>query len=383
MTAVAALIMERTVRPSVGDGGLMMRSVVLHEVSKFYDSVPVVNGVSLRVADGEFVTLLGPSGCGKTTTLRMIAGLAAPDRGRIEVGGSDVTHTPIHHRNVGMVFQSHALFPHMTIAENVGFGLKMRGVGHAERTGRIREALKLVRLDNFESRFPGQLSGGQQQRIALARALVFNPQVLLLDEPFGALDRKLREVMQGELRELTRKLEMTSIFVTHDQEEALILSDRIAVMHAGEIEQIGSPEDIFERPRTRFVADFMGFGNLLEGVVMSAADDGATVKVGAWESHFPQASGLSPGQRVGLAIRAERIRIKPFTSTESVDLAGEIDAASYQGAAQVYLVRLDRIPGLNSKSATESKAAVISGCPSVLASRSTGIPAPSKFCTFD
>ncbi len=323
-----------------------MRSVVLHEVSKFYDSVPVVNGVSLRVADGEFVTLLGPSGCGKTTTLRMIAGLAAPDLGRIEVGGSDVTHTPIHHRNIGMVFQSHALFPHMTIAENVGFGLKMRGVGHAERTGRIREALKLVRLDNFESRFPGQLSGGQQQRIALARALVFNPQVLLLDEPFGALDRKLREVMQGELRELTRKLEMTSIFVTHDQEEALILSDRIAVMHAGEIEQIGSPEDIFERPRTRFVADFMGFGNLLEGVVMSAADDGATVKVGAWETHFPQASGLSPGQRVGLAIRAERIRIKPFTSTETVDLAGEIDAASYQGAAHVYLVRLDRIPGL-------------------------------------
>ena len=210
-----------------------MRSVALHEVSKFYGSVPVVNGVSLRVADGEFVTLLGPSGCGKTTTLRLIAGLAAPDLGRIEVGGSDVTHTPIHRRNVGMVFQSHALFPHMTIAENVGFGLKMRGVGRAERTGRIREALKLVRLDNFESRFPGQLSGGQQQRIALARALVFNPQVLLLDEPFGALDRKLREVMQGELRELTRKLEMTSIFVTHDQEEALILSDRIAVMHAG------------------------------------------------------------------------------------------------------------------------------------------------------
>ena len=152
--------------------------------------------------------------------------------------------------------------------------------------------------------------------------------------------------MQGELRELTRKLEMTSIFVTHDQEEALILSDRIAVMHAGEIEQIGSPEDIFERPRTRFVADFMGFGNLLEGVVISAADDGATVKVGAWESHFPQASGFSPGQRVGLAIRAERIRIKPFTSTESVNLAGEIDAASYQGAAHMYLVRLDRIPGL-------------------------------------
>ena len=323
-----------------------MRSVALYEVSKFYGSVAVVNAVSLRVADGEFVTLLGPSGCGKTTTLRLIAGLAAPDLGRIEVGGSDVTHTPIHHRNIGMVFQSHALFPHMTIAENVGFGLKMRGVGRAERTDRIREALKLVRLDSFELRFPGQLSGGQQQRIALARALVFNPQVLLLDEPFGALDRKLREVMQGELRELTRKLEMTSIFVTHDQEEALILSDRIAVMHAGEIEQIGTPEDIFERPRTRFVADFMGFGNLLEGVVMSAADDGATVKVGAWESHFPQASGLSPGQRVGLAIRAERIRIKPFTSTEGVNLAGEIDAASYQGAAHVYLVCLDRIPGL-------------------------------------
>ena len=321
-----------------------MQAVALHEVSKFYGSVPVVNAVTLEIARGEFLTLLGPSGCGKTTTFRLIAGLAVPDRGRIDIGQSDVTRTPIHRRNVGMVFQSHALFPHMTIADNVGFGLRMRGVGRAERTERVREALKLVRLDHFEARFPAQLSGGQQQRVALARALVFKPQVLLLDEPFGALDRKLRDAMQEELRELTRKLEMTSIFVTHDQEEALILSDRVAVMSAGEIEQAGSPEDIFERPATRFVADFMGFGNILNGTVIGGGGEGTAVRVGEIDLHLRHVSGLPSGQPVYLALRSERIQILPAAAAAGVGLAGEIVAATYQGAANLYQVKVQPIP---------------------------------------
>ncbi len=191
-----------------------MAAVILRSVSKSFDnSAAAVDTVSLEISAGEFVTLLGPSGCGKTTTLRLISGLVRPDKGRIEVGGRDVTEVPVHQRNIGMVFQSHALFPHMTIADNVGFGLKMRGVGRIERDRRVRDALGLVRLLDFEDRIPSQLSGGQQQRVALARALVFNPDVLLLDEPFGALDRKLRDTMQVELRELTRKIGITSIFV--------------------------------------------------------------------------------------------------------------------------------------------------------------------------
>ena len=269
--------------------------------------LPVVNGVSLRVADGEFVTLLGPSGCGKTTTLRLIAGLAAPDRGRIEISGSDVHHTPIHAPQCWNGVPEPCLVSPHDDRGKVGFGLKMRGVGRAERTGRIREALNSFVSATSRSDFQANCRAGNSSGSRLARALVFNPQVLLLDEPFGALDRKLREAMQGELRELTRKLEMTSIFVTHDQEEALILSDRIAVMHAGEIEQIGSPEDIFERPRTRFVADFMGFGNLFGSALLHRRLITAQrLRWARGKSHFPQALGFSPGQRVGLAIRAER-----------------------------------------------------------------------------
>ena len=323
-----------------------MVAVSLDSVSKTYGGVAVVNSVSLQITGGEFVTLLGPSGCGKTTTLRLIAGLVTPDHGRIEVGGSDVTHTPTHRRNIGMVFQSHALFPHMSIADNISFGLKMRGVRSAERSDRTRRALELVRLADYGSRIPSQLSGGQQQRVALARALVFNPHVLLLDEPFGALDRKLREVMQVELRELTRKIGMTSIFVTHDQEEALILSDRVAVMNSGKIEQIGPPDQIFEHPTTRFVADFMGFGNIFEGVVASLEDGNATIQTERLLVNAHGASGLALGQRVGVAIRAERIRLKPFAPGENGNATGEIETAAYQGATRIYQVRLDQSSSL-------------------------------------
>jgi ABC-type Fe3+/spermidine/putrescine transport system ATPase subunit len=240
-------------------------SIHLDDVAKTYDGrVFAVDGVSLQIAPGEFFSLLGPSGCGKTTTLRMIAGFETVDKGRISVGGNDVTDLPVHKRNMGMVFQSYALFPHRTVVENVGFGLRMRGMARSEIAERVRDALTLVALTGFEDRRPGELSGGQQQRVALARAIVIRPRVLLCDEPLGALDRKLRQQMQFELKQLQKELGVTLVFVTHDQEEALAMSDRIAVMNAGRIEQIGTPGEIYERPRTRFVADFIGEINLMD-----------------------------------------------------------------------------------------------------------------------
>lgn len=318
-----------------------MEAVTLRHVSKFYDRSKAVDDVSLQIQKGEFLTLLGPSGCGKTTTLRLISGLVIPDQGAILLGGTDVTNLPVHRRNIGMAFQSHALFPHMTVGENIGFGLKMRGVGRAERDQKAREALELVRLSDFADRIPSQLSGGQQQRIALARALVFRPHVLLLDEPFGALDRKLREIMQTELRDLTRKIGMTSIFVTHDQEEALILSDRIAVMNRGKIEQIGVPGDIFERPATPFVADFMGFGNVLAGSVSSLNDKSAIVMVDRVPVEVDYPTDLALRQSASIAIRAEHIKLHPTGRHDSPTHQGTVSSASYQGVVCAYRIKLD------------------------------------------
>jgi putative spermidine/putrescine transport system ATP-binding protein len=241
-----------------------MAALSIANIGKSFGPVGVLRDISLDVASGEFVTLLGPSGCGKTTLLRIIAGLAAPDRGRVCIGGVDVTATPANARGLGMVFQSHALFPHMSVLDNVGFGLRARGVKRAERVERALQALALVRLDRHAGRLPRQLSGGQQQRVAIARAVVIAPPVLLMDEPFGALDRKLREEMQVELRRLVRALGITTVFVTHDQDEALVLSDRIALLDAGAIAQFDTPHAVFRHPRTRFAADFMGVENLLE-----------------------------------------------------------------------------------------------------------------------
>ncbi len=223
-----------------------------------------VDGVTLDIAAGEFFSLLGPSGCGKTTSLRMIAGFERPDSGRVHVAGQDITDVAVHKRDMGMVFQSYALFPHRTVAENVAFGLRMREVPKPDIERRVKAALAQVALTGLEDRKPGQLSGGQQQRVALARALVVEPPVLLCDEPLGALDRKLRQQMQFELKELQKRLGVTLVFVTHDQEEALAMSDRIAVMNHGKVEQVGAPTEIYERPRTRFVADFIGEINILE-----------------------------------------------------------------------------------------------------------------------
>ena len=239
-------------------------AVRLAGVTRHYGDVRAVDGIDLEIGRGEFFTLLGPSGSGKTTTLRLIAGFEQPDAGRIELEGADVTRVPPYRRDVNTVFQDYALFPHMTVAENVGYGLRVRGVGRRERRARVDEALELVRLPDAGRRKPIQLSGGQRQRIALARALVNRPRVLLLDEPLGALDLKLRQEMQIELKRIQQEVGLTFVYVTHDQEEALTMSDRVAVFNEGRIEQLGSPADVYERPETEFVAGFVGVSNLLE-----------------------------------------------------------------------------------------------------------------------
>ena len=282
-------------------------AIRLELVTKTFDGrVVAVDAVTLDIAAGEFFSLLGPSGCGKTTSLRMIAGFEHPDSGRVHVGGRDITDLPVHKRDMGMVFQSYALFPHRTVAENVAFGLRMREVPKPEIARRVQAALAQVALTGLENRRPSQLSGGQQQRVALARALVVEPPVLLCDEPLGALDRKLRQQMQFELKELQKRLGVTLVFVTHDQEEALAMSDRIAVMNKGRVEQVGSPTEIYERPRTRFVADFIGEINILE-------DKGAA-----------------------RALRPEKIRL---VQPDGARLAGSVETANYLGGSTLLRVR--------------------------------------------
>ena len=284
-------------------------------IAKSFGAVQALQPMTQTIDGGEMLALLGPSGCGKTTTLRIIAGFEMPDQGSVVIGTRDVTELPPNKRGLGMVFQNYSLFPHMTVGENVAFGLKMQGASSAERTKRVREMLALVRLAQLEDRQIHQLSGGQQQRIALARALVTNPSTLLLDEPLGALDKNLRERMQFELREIQHRLGITSILVTHDQEEALTMSDRVAVMCEGQIVQVGRPADIYERPRNRFVAEFLGTANIVAGTVTGqaaekcwhvalAGEPGTSASV---QSDTP----LSPGNPVLLAVRPERLEIGP------------------------------------------------------------------------
>jgi putative spermidine/putrescine transport system ATP-binding protein len=291
-------------------------------VKTFAGGTRAVDGVDLAIPSGEFFSLLGPSGCGKTTTLRMLAGFEAPDAGRIRVGGRDVTALPPERRDMGMVFQSYALFPHRTVAENVAFGLRMRGLPKSEIIPRVRQALEIVRLQGMEDRKPAQLSGGQQQRVALARAIVINPAVLLCDEPLGALDKKLRQAMQFELKALHRRLGLTLVYVTHDQEEALTMSDRIAVMRQGRIAQLGTPREIYDRPVSRFVADFIGDTNILEG----EARDGALLLPGG--AALPLAAALRGPAAV--ALRPERVRVVP-TAAGLLDAA--VEEANFLGDA--------------------------------------------------
>jgi putative spermidine/putrescine transport system ATP-binding protein len=283
--------------------------VRVERARKTYGDVVAVDSVDLEVAEGEFFTLLGPSGSGKTTTLRMIAGFEQPDTGTITLGGEDITHRPPYARDVNTVFQDYALFPHMTVAENVGYGLKVKGVGRRERASKVEEVLRMVRLDGFGPRKPVQLSGGQRQRVALARSIVNQPKVLLLDEPLGALDLKLRQEMQVFLKALQQELGMTFLYVTHDQEEALTMSDHLAVFNEGRIEQSGSPAEVYERPATEFVAGFVGTSNILE----------------------------RDGRR--FTVRPEKVRMLEGEGDEGEP--GRIRDVVYLGAVTRYVVRLD------------------------------------------
>ena len=285
-----------------------MSGIELAGIGKSYAGVAAVDDVSLAVAEGEFLTILGPSGSGKSTLLNLIAGLTAPTRGRIGIGGRDVTELPPAARNVGLVFQSYALFPNMNVAANVAFPLDVRGLDRGEIDRRVAEVLRLVRLVGLETRRPGELSGGQQQRVALARAIVFRPDILLLDEPLAALDRKLREEVRVELRRLQRKLGITTVLVTHDQEEALSLSDRVVVLESGRVRQIDAPADAYQRPRSRFVAEFLGLANLFEGRLRRAGA-GWTIATGDALSIAIESAAGSEGDEVLAIVRPERVAL--------------------------------------------------------------------------
>jgi len=313
-------------------------AVSIEAITKRFGDVVAVDNVDIEIRDGEFFAMLGPSGCGKTTTLRMIAGLEFPTEGSLRIFGDEVGTLPPNKRPVNTVFQAYALFPHMTVAQNVAFGLKMRRVAKSEIGDRVQAAIDLVRMGGMEHRKPTQLSGGQQQRVALARALVNQPKVLLLDEPLGALDLKLRQQMQVELKALQREVGITFVFVTHDQEEALTMSDRIAVMHEGRVLQVGSPEEIYERPVNRFVADFIGRTNLLEGTVESS--DTVCLANG---DRIEAASDHPVGTPVAVSLRPERARLhraedEPAGRTR---VEGRLQGITYLGNALAYTVGLD------------------------------------------
>jgi spermidine/putrescine transport system ATP-binding protein len=314
--------------------------VRLVEVVKRFGDVAAVDHINLEVRDGEFFSLLGPSGCGKTTTLRMIGGFDQPTSGLIELQGQDVTWLPPYRRNVNTVFQNYALFPHLTIFENVAFGLRRKGVKGSDVKARVTEMLDLVELPGFEKRKPHQISGGQAQRVALARALINRPAVLLLDEPLGALDLKLRKQMQVELKRIQQDVGITFIYVTHDQEEAMTMSDRIAVMNMGRYEQLGDPESLYERPTTRFVAGFLGVSNLLPGTVRGTADGYAVIRL-ADDTSVRVPAGLADGvSSVNVGIRPEKVRLheaaaEPGTANH---LRGVIKDASYIGVSTQYIV---------------------------------------------
>ncbi|MDX6766976.1 MAG: ABC transporter ATP-binding protein [Candidatus Methylacidiphilales bacterium] len=324
-----------------------MNAVHLDKVCKHLGGAEVVRSVDLEIRRGEFFSLLGPSGCGKSTTLRLIAGFDRPSSGRISINGKPINGVPAYVHDINLVFQNYALFPHLTVFQNVAFGLEMQKKNPADILAAVTEILALVRLSGMDQRLPRELSGGQQQRVALARALVTRPSVVLLDEPLGALDLKLRKEMQFELKQLQSTLGLTFIYVTHDQEEALTMSDRIAVMHKGRVLQVGTPEEIYEKPATRFVADFIGESNFFEGTIVSRdgkyvvfASSGLNIKV------FPD-HVTTPGPEGILAVRPEKIWIgkNRAAGMENVFAAHIVDSL-YYGTDTLFLVKLDKGPSL-------------------------------------
>ncbi len=314
-----------------------MSNVAIHRARKLYGQAAALDGVSIDFADGEFFGLLGPSGSGKTTLLRAIAGFVALDEGEISIAGERVEHVPVHKRAIGMVFQNYALFPHLNVAENVGFGLSVRGHSGAEIARRVAEMLDLVRLPGFEARKPRQLSGGQQQRVALARALITRPRVLLLDEPLGALDRRLRQEMQVELKQIQREIGITAIFVTHDQEEALTLSDRIAIVNQGRVAQLGLPQQVYEHPADVFAARFLGDANIFTGTASELGvvlEDGTLIRV---------ANPIAPGGAT-IIVRPEKLTIASSNETLPEGLVnrltGTVQQAIYSGNSITYRVTI-------------------------------------------
>jgi spermidine/putrescine transport system ATP-binding protein len=321
--------------------------VGLYGVTKRFGGMVAVDDVTIEVARGEFFSLLGPSGCGKTTSLRMIAGFEEPDSGRVVLTGRDIVGVAPYKRNVNTVFQSYALFPHLTVADNVAFGLRRKKVARSEIKARVKRYLDLVQLPGYDSRRPSQLSGGQQQRVALARALVNEPAVLLLDEPLGALDLKLRKQMQLELMRIQREVGVTFIYVTHDQEEALVMSDRLAVMSQGKIEQIGFPEDIYERPATRFVAGFIGTSNIIEAEVVGRAGDLLQIASAPGDRLLvvpPADRSISIGATLAFTVRPEKLRVAGESEPVADQLctvAGTVVDVVYQGVSTQLVVRTD------------------------------------------
>src|SRR3954467_1737099 len=317
----------------------MPGEIQLEELTKSFGEHVAVAGIDVEMAEGEFFTLLGPSGCGKTTTLRMIAGFEQPTSGQIMLDGTDVARVPPHRRNVNTVFQSYALFPHLDVAKNVGFGLKYQKLDKSERAKRVAQALELVNLTEFAHRKADQLSGGQQQRVALARALVLQPRVLLLDEPLGALDAKLRKSLQVELKTLQSELGITFVFVTHDQEEALTMSDRIAVMNNGLVEQAASPRSIYEEPTTVFVAEFLGVSNLLAAEAVGREGAACAVRIGDRVFRCGQGELDTVGE-VKVMIRPERISIEPHTEAGDERLPGIVERSVFLGGSHEVHVRV-------------------------------------------
>jgi len=335
-----------------------LAGITIDGVARSFGRVRAIDDVSLAIRDGEFFTLLGPSGCGKTTLLRMVAGFCDLERGRILFGERRIDALPPHRRNAGMVFQNYAIFPNLTVGGNVAYGLKARSVPAADIERRVARALKLVHLDGYEARWPHQLSGGQLQRVAIARALVIEPEVLLLDEPLSNLDAKLRVEMRAEIRQLQQQLRITAIYVTHDQEEALAISDRIAVMQSGRLEQVGAPEAIYRTPATTFVAEFMGTTNLLTGTVAARDGDLVRIRVGAQEFAARSADG-APGAAITFSLRPEMLRLLAggtapppgwaaiTASVARVEFLGALTRLSLRLAdgAPLHAASLDLLPG--------------------------------------
>ncbi len=328
----------------------------LRGLKKTFDTQEALAGLDLDVYAGEFITLLGPSGCGKTTTLRIIAGLELPTEGSVHLDGEDITHLAPEKRAVNTVFQNYALFPHMNVYKNIAYGLSLRGVSRQETAEKVRRMLELVQLQGYEKRLPSQLSGGQRQRVAIARSLILSPRVLLLDEPLGALDLQLRRAMQQELKAMQQQLGITFIYITHDQEEALTMSDRIALMRDGRFVQLDTPRGLYEQPRTAFAASFIGETNLISATAEAVKDDGVLLDIAGFHVPCNSLDWITPGEQLLLSLRAQRLHVSPEPVSTPCRLSGTLVESHYAGGERTSLIRLADGQLLRARSSTEGEA---------------------------